>query len=68
MSNAKVAVIALRKVGKYSAGDRIETEKYAARILVAMGKAKFEKDDDEFRRPTPKRRRTSRQTQVAVTT
>lgn len=58
---SKVTVIALRRVGKYAVGDKIETGKYEARILVAMGKAKFEKDDDDFRRvqPTKRRRRTS---------
>lgn len=45
--NEKVTVIATRKVGRFEEGDRITIEKYAARVLVAYGKARFENDEDD---------------------
>ncbi len=57
-NNGKIIVIAERKIGKYSPGDEISIEKYAARALVAMSKARFKNEEDDFRKAAlPKKRR-----------
>lgn len=47
---------ATKKIGRYNPGDLIEfSDKYAARSLVALGKAEFVNESDEFRRVAPRR-------------
>lgn len=50
-SSKKVTIIAEKKIGKFKPDDEISIEKYAARALVAMGKARFKDEADEFRKP-----------------
>lgn len=59
---AKITVVADQRIGRYVKGDKIRIDKYAGRALVAMGKAKFDTDTDEFRRPTTTPRKRSRRT------
>lgn len=54
----RVNVIALRRIGRYAEGETIKNvDKYCARVLVAVGKAKFENEEDEFRKVAPPKRR-----------
>lgn len=48
--NAKVTIIAEKKIGRFKPDDEITIEKYAARALVAMGKARFKDEADDFRK------------------
>lgn len=64
-NSKKIVIIAQRKIGKFKTGDEITVEKYAARVLVAMGKAKFKNESDEFRKfPTAKKKRARNQYQT----
>ena len=57
MANGKVTIIAEKKIGKYEPQAEIQIEKYAARALVALGKARFKNEADDFRKhPTAKKR------------
>lgn len=49
-NNGKIPIIATKTIGRYKPDDRITIEKYAARVLVATGKARFENGEDEFRK------------------
>lgn len=59
-SSKKITIIAEKKIGKYKPDDEIELEKYAARVLVAMGKARFKDEADEFRKPVVTKKKRGR--------
>lgn len=59
-SNGKVTIIAEKKIGRFAPKDEITIEKYAARVLVALGKAKFKNEADEFRRHSSPKKRSRR--------
>ncbi len=61
-SSQKVTVIAEKKIGKFKVGDEITVEKYAARALVAMSRARFKDEADEFRKPQSPKKKRARQT------
>lgn len=61
-SSKKVTIIAAKKIGKFKPDDEITVEKYAARALVAMGKARFKDEADEFRKPPTAKKKRARQT------
>lgn len=56
-SSKKITIIAEKQIGKFKPEDEIEIEKYAARVLVAMGKARFKNEEDEFRKASPRKKR-----------
>jgi hypothetical protein len=60
-SSKKITVIAEKKIGKFKPDDEISIEKYAARVLVALGKARFKDEADEFRKPATVQKKRGRQ-------
>lgn len=57
--NKKIIIVAERTIGQYKKDDEIIIEKYAGRVLVALGKARFKNPDDDFRKPPPEKNRNS---------
>jgi len=62
----KIEVRALIDVGAYKAGDLITCDVYPARVLVAMGKAKFEHARDDVFKQFQDAQRAKRQPKSAA--